>query len=207
MSSGVCGVSLCTFQKLKPVYHSLASLFVLLSSCFLSNPDWCRLAARSALPVCRFAEIWSHVRPVVREGELLRDQRLQDFTHQPPVGAHVRHQSGPQRPAAQSQPAAVSTAAPAARVVRSNPRRSKLSVCVCLHSSPSHPDQQLWRVPWRQEERRRLTTSPRGEPPVCYVSSEHCYQKPGASWEKAVKQEDDSEEKVETETCSSAHAD
>lgn len=52
-------------------------------------------------------------------------------------------------------------------------------------------------------------SSPRGEPPVCYVSSEHCYQKPGASWEKGeeqekerptvmVKQEHSGEEKVES---------
>ena len=54
-----------------------------------------------------------------------------------------------------------------------------------------------------------MTSSPRGEPPICYVSSEHCYQKPGASWVKdeekdeerptaAVKLEADAEEKVET---------
>lgn len=48
-----------------------------------------------------------------------------------------------------------------------------------------------------------LASSPRGEPAVCYVSSEHCYQKPGATWEKgergrtaAVKQEQDSEQEV-----------
>lgn len=53
----------------------------------------------------------------------------------------------------------------------------------------------------------RLTSSPRGDTPLCYVSSEHCYQKPGASWEKseerekevqpaAVKEEQDAEQEV-----------
>lgn len=67
-----------------------------------------------------------------------------------------------------------------------------LSVC----STPSHPDLQLWRLPWRREEGLRAAGGPRGEPPVCYVSSEHCYQKPGASWEKAqaaVKQQEEEE--------------
>ncbi|XP_008281432.1 PHD finger protein 20-like isoform X2 [Stegastes partitus] len=81
---------------------------------------------------------------------------------------------------------------------------SGLHLKISLLHSPSHPDLQLWRLPWRQEEGTRLTLSPKGEPPVCYVSSEHCYQKPGASWEKAedkeglmvvVKQEQDTEEK------------
>ncbi|XP_030588685.1 PHD finger protein 20-like isoform X2 [Archocentrus centrarchus] len=77
---------------------------------------------------------------------------------------------------------------------------SALQLKISLLHSPSHPDQQLWRLPWRQEESQRLTSSPRGEPPICYVSSEHCYQKPGASWEKpeqrpTVKQEHSSEEK------------
>ncbi|XP_006806368.1 PHD finger protein 20-like [Neolamprologus brichardi] len=66
---------------------------------------------------------------------------------------------------------------------------SALQLKISLLRSPSHPDQQLWRSPWKQEERHRLTSSPRGEPPVCYVSSEHCYQKPGASWEKGEEQE------------------
>ncbi|XP_063320170.1 PHD finger protein 20-like isoform X1 [Pelmatolapia mariae] len=68
---------------------------------------------------------------------------------------------------------------------------SALQLKISLLRSPSHPDQQLWRSPWKQEERHRLTSSPRGEPPVCYVSSEHCYQKPGASWEKGEEQEKD----------------
>ncbi|XP_054464944.1 PHD finger protein 20-like [Anoplopoma fimbria] len=81
---------------------------------------------------------------------------------------------------------------------------SGLQLKISLLHSPSHPDLQLWRLPWRREEGSRLASSPRGETPVCYVSSEHCYQKPGASWEKAeerekdrqtaaVKQEDDTE--------------
>ncbi|KAM4562144.1 PHD finger protein 20-like isoform 2-T2 [Odontesthes bonariensis] len=81
-----------------------------------------------------------------------------------------------------------------------------LQLKISLLHSPSHPDLQLWRLPWRQEEGLRLTSGPRGEPPICYVSSEHCYQKPGASWVKdeekdeerpmaAVKLEADTEEK------------
>lgn len=106
----------------------------------------------------------------------------------------------------------MSAIAPAARLICSSPQRRYigLTVAVFPRSSPSHPDQQLWRSPWKQEERHRLTSSPRGEPPVCYVSSEHCYQKPGASWEKGeeqekerpmvtVKQERSGEEKVETQ--------
>ncbi|XP_041859315.1 PHD finger protein 20-like isoform X2 [Melanotaenia boesemani] len=77
---------------------------------------------------------------------------------------------------------------------------SGLQLKISLLHSPSHPDLQLWRLPWRQEDGLRLTSSPRGDPPICYVSSEHCYQKPGGSWEKAeetaaVKQEADTEEK------------
>ncbi|XP_060889930.1 PHD finger protein 20-like [Labrus mixtus] len=77
---------------------------------------------------------------------------------------------------------------------------SGLQLKVSLLHSPSHPDLQLWRLPWIREEGPRLTSSPRGETPLCYVSSEHCYQKPGASWEKAVdtstvKQEPDFEPK------------
>lgn len=40
-----------------------------------------------------------------------------------------------------------------------------------------------------------MAASPRGDTPICYVSSEHCYQKPGASWEKA-EQEQNAEEAV-----------
>ncbi|KAJ4934904.1 hypothetical protein JOQ06_007685 [Pogonophryne albipinna] len=43
----------------------------------------------------------------------------------------------------------------------------------------------MWRLPWRREEGSRSASSPRGETSICYVSSEHCYQKPGASWEKS----------------------
>ena len=48
-----------------------------------------------------------------------------------------------------------------------------------------------------------MTSSPKGDLASCYVSSEHCYQKPGASWEKAEEtekeeQEDNTELKVTT---------
>ncbi|KAM9350642.1 PHD finger protein 20-like [Symphorus nematophorus] len=66
---------------------------------------------------------------------------------------------------------------------------SGLQLKISLLHSPSHPDLQLWRLPWRREEGPRLASSPRGETPLCYVSSEHCYQKPGASWEKAEERE------------------
>ncbi|XP_061591611.1 PHD finger protein 20-like isoform X2 [Cololabis saira] len=62
---------------------------------------------------------------------------------------------------------------------------SGLQLKISLLHSPSHPDLELWRLPWRQEEGPRLASGPKEEPPACYVSSEHCYQKPGASWEKA----------------------
>nr|XP_040048595.1 PHD finger protein 20-like [Gasterosteus aculeatus aculeatus] len=73
---------------------------------------------------------------------------------------------------------------------------SGLQLKISLLDTPSHPDLQLWRLPWRREEGLRAAGGPRGEPPVCYVSSEHCYQKPGASWEKAqaaVKQQQEEE--------------
>ncbi|XP_023148713.2 PHD finger protein 20-like [Amphiprion ocellaris] len=79
-----------------------------------------------------------------------------------------------------------------------------LQLKISLLHSQSHPDLHLWKLPWRPEEGTRLMSSPKGEPTVSYVSSEHCYQKPGASWEKAedkdsptvaVKQEHDTEEK------------
>ncbi|KAM9342752.1 PHD finger protein 20-like isoform 2-T2 [Pholidichthys leucotaenia] len=59
-----------------------------------------------------------------------------------------------------------------------------LQLKISLLRSPSHPDLLLWRLPWRWEEGPRLTSNARQEPAVCYVSSEHCYQKPGGSWEK-----------------------
>ncbi|XP_057681109.1 PHD finger protein 20-like isoform X2 [Corythoichthys intestinalis] len=58
---------------------------------------------------------------------------------------------------------------------------SGLQLKISLLRAPSHPDLQLWRLPWTLEEEQK----PRGETPISYVSSEHCYQKPGASWEKA----------------------
>ncbi|KAM3618219.1 uncharacterized protein V6R79_017508 [Siganus canaliculatus] len=62
---------------------------------------------------------------------------------------------------------------------------SGLQLQISLLHSPSHPDLQLWRLPWRPEEGPRPASGPRGETALCYVSSEHCYQKPGASWEKS----------------------
>ncbi|XP_027866788.1 PHD finger protein 20-like isoform X1 [Xiphophorus couchianus] len=62
---------------------------------------------------------------------------------------------------------------------------SGLQLKISLLHSPSHPDLQLWRLPWRQEEALNLTSGQQDEPPICYVSSEHCYQKPEASWEMA----------------------
>ncbi|KAM4738178.1 PHD finger protein 20-like [Anableps anableps] len=62
---------------------------------------------------------------------------------------------------------------------------SGLQLKISLLHPPSHPDLQLWRSPWRQEEALNLASSQQDEPPICYVSSEHCYQKPEASWETA----------------------
>ncbi|XP_053281856.1 PHD finger protein 20 [Pleuronectes platessa] len=75
---------------------------------------------------------------------------------------------------------------------------SGLQLKISLLHSPSHPDLQLWRLPWRQQEGHRLTSSPGGDLSSCYVSSEHCYQKPGASWEKAEGTEKE-EQEVNTE--------
>ncbi|XP_029690240.1 PHD finger protein 20-like [Takifugu rubripes] len=49
---------------------------------------------------------------------------------------------------------------------------SGLKLQMAMLHSPSHPELKLWRLPWKREEGV-----------LCYVSSEHCYQKPGASWE------------------------
>lgn len=62
---------------------------------------------------------------------------------------------------------------------------SGLQLKISLLHSPSHPDLQLWRSPWRREEALKLTPSQQDEAPICYVSSEHCYQKPEAPWETA----------------------
>ncbi|XP_049608303.1 PHD finger protein 20 isoform X1 [Syngnathus scovelli] len=77
---------------------------------------------------------------------------------------------------------------------------SGLQLKISLLRTPSHPDLQLWRLPWTPEEGHK----PRGEAPVSYVSSEHCYQKPGSLWEKVeerpkatVKQETPNEEDKE----------
>ncbi|XP_076597201.1 PHD finger protein 20-like isoform X2 [Chaetodon auriga] len=96
---------------------------------------------------------------------------------------------------------------------------SGLQLQISLLHSPSHPDLQLWRLPWKREEGPRSASCPRGETSLCYVSSEHCYQKPGASWEKseerekerqaaAVKEEQDAEqEEIKHEDVSKTPAD
>lgn len=68
-----------------------------------------------------------------------------------------------------------------------------LQLKISLLRTPSHPDLQLWRLPWRPEEARTLVCETTGEPSVCYVSSEHCYQKPGASREKEEMEEEEEE--------------
>ncbi|KAM9751756.1 LOW QUALITY PROTEIN: PHD finger protein 20-like [Menidia menidia] len=65
-----------------------------------------------------------------------------------------------------------------------------LQLKLSLLRSPAHPDLQLWRLPWRPEEAPRAAGGARGEAPACYVRSEHCYQKPGASWEKEAQQQE-----------------
>lgn len=44
-----------------------------------------------------------------------------------------------------------------------------------------------------------MAASPRGDTPICYVSSEHCYQKPGASWEKAEQEQNAEEAEIKLE--------
>lgn len=68
--------------------------------------------------------------------------------------------------------------------------------CV-FFSSSSHPDLMLWRLPWKQQEGQRLSSCTlTEEPTVSYVSSEHCYQKPEASWEKSEARKEDGGQKV-----------
>lgn len=59
-----------------------------------------------------------------------------------------------------------------------------------------------------------MLSGPRRETPLCYVSSEHCYPKPGASWEKseerekqtaAVKEEQNTKQEVKTGSRSGLH--
>lgn len=59
-----------------------------------------------------------------------------------------------------------------------------------------------------------MAPGPRGETPPCYVSSEHCYPKPGASWEKseekdpqtgAVKEEQHTEQEVKQKAAPLLH--
>ncbi|XP_007574494.1 PHD finger protein 20-like isoform X2 [Poecilia formosa] len=68
---------------------------------------------------------------------------------------------------------------------------SGLQLKISLLHSPSHPDLQLWRSPWQQQEALNLTSGQQDEPSICYVSSEHCYQKPEASWETAEEKHED----------------
>ncbi|MEQ2250909.1 hypothetical protein ILYODFUR_005791 [Ilyodon furcidens] len=85
---------------------------------------------------------------------------------------------------------------------------SGLQLKISLLHSSSHPDLQLWRSTWRQEEALKLTSSQKDEPPICYVSSEHCYQKPEASWETAEEKlmmGDAKEKDTNTVTHSDSH--
>uniref|UniRef100_A0A667XQD9 C2H2-type domain-containing protein n=3 Tax=Myripristis murdjan TaxID=586833 RepID=A0A667XQD9_9TELE len=76
-----------------------------------------------------------------------------------------------------------------------------LQLKIRLLHSPSDSDLQLWRLSWKQEEEPAAAADQTGDAsertggfsPACYVSSEHCYQKPGASWEK--------QEECETPVC------
>ncbi|KAK5600548.1 hypothetical protein CRENBAI_014778 [Crenichthys baileyi] len=85
---------------------------------------------------------------------------------------------------------------------------SGLQLKISLLHSSSHSDLQLWGSPWRQEEALKLTSSQKDEPPICYVSSEHCYQKPDASWETAeenLMMGDAKEKDTNTVTHSDSH--
>ncbi|KAM4610200.1 PHD finger protein 20-like [Polymixia lowei] len=85
-----------------------------------------------------------------------------------------------------------------------------LQLKISLLHSASHPDLQLWQLPWRQEEDPAVTANQKGEATegtssvsaVCYVSSEHCYQKPKASWEK---QEEELEDVNNADTHTNTH--
>ncbi|XP_029993844.1 PHD finger protein 20-like [Sphaeramia orbicularis] len=79
---------------------------------------------------------------------------------------------------------------------------SGLQLKVSLLHSPSHPDLRLWRLPWQWEEEGLRVMGGgglKGDMSVCYVSSEHCYQKPGASWEKSEEDMDLKTEDVQQE--------
>lgn len=68
-----------------------------------------RLAARSAFPVrTRRADFGPDVRPVLRDGELLSDQLLQDLPHQPPAGTRPGPDPGPEWTEAPDRHVAVS---------------------------------------------------------------------------------------------------
>ncbi|XP_053705016.1 PHD finger protein 20-like isoform X3 [Synchiropus splendidus] len=98
---------------------------------------------------------------------------------------------------------------------------SGLQLKISLLHSASHPDLRLWRFPWRWLDEEPLKTEDsREDSSVSYVSSEHCYQKPGAlraksepeekecskpeikPEQKEIKQEDtDSDAAVAPENC------
>ncbi|CAL8324611.1 unnamed protein product [Merluccius merluccius] len=72
-----------------------------------------------------------------------------------------------------------------------------LQLKLCLLHCPSHPDLQLWRLPWRPgagptavaNQRTEQTEGSSSVLAGSYVSSEHCYQKTDASWENEDKDE------------------
>ncbi|KAG7280841.1 hypothetical protein CRUP_010823 [Coryphaenoides rupestris] len=72
-----------------------------------------------------------------------------------------------------------------------------LQLKLCLLHCPTHPDLQMWRLPWRPGEGPTAVASQKTEQTEgsssvlagSYVSSEHCYQKTDASWENEEKDE------------------
>ncbi|XP_059914925.1 PHD finger protein 20-like isoform X2 [Gadus macrocephalus] len=71
-----------------------------------------------------------------------------------------------------------------------------LQLKMCLLHCPTHPDLQLWRLPWRSGEGPTALANQRADAEGSnsglagsYVSSEHCYQKTEASWENEEKHE------------------
>ncbi|XP_056130589.1 PHD finger protein 20-like [Lampris incognitus] len=76
-----------------------------------------------------------------------------------------------------------------------------LQLKISILHAISHPDLQMWRLPWRHEvepaapanQGREAAGRTNGTPPVCYVSSEHCYQRTGASWVKEEENDNESQ--------------
>ena len=71
-----------------------------------------------------------------------------------------------------------------------------MTSCFLSPSCPTHPDLQLWRLPWRSGEGPTALANQRADTEGSnsglagsYVSSEHCYQKTEASWENEEKHE------------------